>query len=167
MESQNKYYTPEIEEFHVGFEFEISMTSIGGLDIVDFSKDPIQVDHISKPNNKIWEKTKVFFDTSYGFKNKLIRSIEQLKEILDDGNIRVKYLDREDIESLGFKYYKTHPGTTTLEFEGDKCDITFDSGFSKYWNITITHTEDGDFTYFHGFIKNKSELKRLLKQLGI
>jgi hypothetical protein len=135
-----KYYTPEIEEFHVGFEYEI---------YEDWDTD----------DKKSWHKQVYSNITS---------NAERLEYVGGDmKKFRVKYLDKEDIESLGFKYFKTHPGTTTLEFEGDKCDITFDSEFSKYWNITITHTEDGDFTYFHGFIKNKSELKKLLKQLNI
>ena len=64
----NKYYTPSIEEFHVGFECEIK---IG--------------DH--------WKN---------------IKAIEDIEEMLIYGipkpnNSRVKYLDKDDIESLGWE----------------------------------------------------------------
>ena len=174
-----KYYTPKIEEFHVGFEFEISLTSIGGLDIVDFSKDPIQVQHISKPNHKIWEKSKVFFDTSYGFKNKLFRSIEQLKEILDDGNIRVKYLDKEDIESLGFKFLKNEINSNDLEykelFEKENIGLVYNYNNKTVGMFTLDLSKNGVYSEIQRdpnlvnriTIKNKSELKKLLKQLNV
>jgi hypothetical protein len=84
-------------------------------------------------------------------------------------SFRVKYLDREDIESLGWEYKETSDG-----------------GFDYYWDIhtmkhSILYSERAkrmvitlwdrsrleDHTVFVGTIKNKSELKKLLKQLGI
>ena len=64
---KDKYYTPEIEEFHVGFEYE-----------VNYGKDR-------------WVKEGLHYApqvVTLPYKN-----LE---------NIRVKHLDREDIESLGF-----------------------------------------------------------------
>lgn len=142
---ENRYYIPKLEEFHVGFECEYWNSHSKKYIPFVVEESNYYVDYVGGPDEDY-----IFKDNYSGFKP-----------------FRVKYLDKEDIESLGFKYYKTHPGTTTLEFEGDKCNITFDSEFSKYWNITITHTEDGDFTYFHGSIKNKSELKKVMKMLGI
>ena len=80
---------------------------------------------------------------------------------------RVKYLDKEDIESFGFRFWKMHPGTTTHEFETNdgRYNITFDPEWGNNWNCTIQ--DEVDFTFFHGFIKNKSELKLILKQVGI
>lgn len=127
----NKYYTPEIEEFHIGFEYE-------WLD-----------------ENGNWNKestpTKI---SKEGYEDQLY-------------GLRVKYLDREDIESLGFKMYKQHAGLTLMEFESNdsRHNITFDANFGEKWNITIA--DKFDFIYFHGFIKNKSELKKLLSQLSI
>ena len=59
----NLYYTPEISEFHVGFEYEV----------------------FDKLHN-IWNKENNFFLQQGDFKDE----------------IRVKYLDQFDIESLGF-----------------------------------------------------------------
>jgi hypothetical protein len=80
---------------------------------------------------------------------------------------RVKYLNREDIESLGWEcvkedyFYKRTSQTSSI-------DILFNEQESM---IEIQSTEVMDEepvrTLFLGTIKNKSELKKLLKQLGI
>lgn len=71
----SKYYTPEIEEFHVGFECEYKSTI---------------------NNNTYWTSLKLekehFSDDHYYNPFRLF--------------LRVKYLDKEDIESLGFNFYK-------------------------------------------------------------
>ena len=85
---------------------------------------------------------------------------------LTEGHFRVKYLDREDIESLGWEYMKTHAGLNEDYFElsGDiyYMDFDYDNNFCR-----IAMEGEGDVTRFSGTIKNKSELKKLLKQLGI
>jgi hypothetical protein len=115
-----KYYTPEIEEFHVGFEYE------------------------------------------YNYEEGITRVLGT-NDTVDTEEVRVKYLDKEDIESLGFKLDNVHnevkfnylmfpyrlehtPHNNRLDIYkwGDECDMI------GYINI-----------------KNKSELKRLLKQLNI
>lgn len=118
---EDKYYTPSIEEFHVGFEFEYT------------HKDD-------------W------------FQN-IILDPQEINDFFNDDSIeiRVKYLDNEDIESLGFKYIMT-------SYDGyyEKKDITL--GFAYDGRIQIKSNE---CFIFLGFIKNKSEFKILLKQLGI
>ena len=141
----NRYYTPEIEEFHVGFEFE--------------SKE--------------------------GFKFK-IKNINELRAFIEmndfvpnsyDGvysiNLdlyRVKYLDQEDIESLGFKFINEHEyisfyirdnlrlckSKKDLEVLIEMYDTEKDTLLSKRFGVL-----------FNGSIKNKSELKRILKQVGV
>lgn len=143
LELKNKYYTPTIDEFYVGFEFKSNYILFR-----EGNKGDEWFKHILSLENHGW-----FWEAYY---NDAV-----------EAEFRVKYLDREDIESLGFVYYKTHPGTTTHEFEttDGHCLITFDPMWGNGWNITIT--DDTEFTYFHGFIKNKSELIKLLKQIGI
>jgi hypothetical protein len=93
--------------------------------------------------------------------------------IVERGAIRVKYLDREDIESLGFK------------FSGKSIDIwfvkegSFEIGGWTSYQINLQYglddkrlciyAVDSDETYplFKGTVKNKSELKRILKMLNI
>ena len=74
MEETKKYYTPEIEEFHVGFEYE---------EQVEPGKWAWNTCH---PNT---------FEKLYDWD-----SMDMLKI-----RTRVKYLDQEDIESLGFIKY--------------------------------------------------------------
>lgn len=87
-----------------------------------------------------------------------------------EGKYRVKYLDKSDIESLGFKFDGMRskvPGN----FGGTKDNLylnynpyNIDGYFTvnskvRVWNNTIL--------IFEGVIKNKSELIKLLKQLNI
>ena len=125
MKEEDKYYTPEIEEFHIGFEYEILQ----------------QGDYI---------KTTFLTQSEFGFDD-----VDDLINIS-----RVKYLDREDIESLGFEMIESD------KFIKDK------NKFTKYLltvhldNFQI-RTSDSNECLFCGYFKNKSELKRILKQLGI
>lgn len=137
---ENKYYTPTIEEFHVGFEYEVS-------DLSDNGKD--------------WTWRKQVFDGE-----------ETRTYFIDELNkkeIRVKHLDREDIESLGWVFQKQHPGTEHCEFEREYNFLEVDFNFrNSIWLRIYDQDDDGDETNaFSGEIKNKSELKRLMKQLKI
>jgi len=131
---KNKYYTPEIEEFHVGFECEIASINNNWL-ITDWVK-------------------KVFNEKD------LKSSFNEYIELY-----RVKYLNKEDIESLGF-VFKKH---WVKESDGD---IYKQKGYGLTWfkkinSFSIWSDDYEEVTYFRGNIKNKSELKILLKQLGI
>lgn len=129
---KNKYYTPSIEEFHVGFECEEFVS------------------------NK-WKKLLI---TQFCDLDLIECEIEQ-----DTNNVRVKYLDREDIESLGFVFLKSTSKTL----------IQYSLGTYLLYEIKNTNSirikeiiDVGETAIlFHGTIKNKSELKRVLQQLGI
>lgn len=140
MESQtvSKYYTPEAEEFYIGFEYE-----------------SLQDPRYPEKDNS-WESN-------------YIESAFELKTFLgyycsDNIELRVKYLDKEDIESLGFH----------TEDNGEcynKSIKWVEIGLYPWASLTgIKHqykiVRDGN-QVFHGVIKNKSELKKLLKQLNI
>lgn len=124
----SKYYTPSLKEFHVGFEFEYSHLELG-----HFFKDVYILD---------WKH----FDMD-------------IEEMLNSpAFIRVKYLDKQDIESFGFKqhdklYYQFYKNNFLLIDREDN-------------NYTIIDNTD-NYVLFYGIIKNKSELKKLLKQLSI
>jgi hypothetical protein len=139
---ENKYYTPKIEEFHVGFEFQFN----------DTEENIIFTENCPYP-------------------------LEIITDFISRKLIRVKYLDREDVESLGFidkpisanqkfSYYKI--------LEDDKVyQIT------EFWSMNRSKRENlirvfvgslYKYPYteiFRGDIKNKSELKRLMQQLNI
>lgn len=128
---ENKYYTPDLEEFHVGFEFE------------------------SRMNDEDWEKQtykqdsfiSVYADGEYSFDN------------IDGGiNLRVKHLDREDIESEGW---------IQIEYDTYKNE-DFYLEFNNEYKTFISEKKAGmENIVFAGNIKNKSELRRIMKQLNI
>ena len=107
----------------------------------------------------------------YELKGELIEVIppqneKQLDLFLKAGNIALayldinKYLDQEDIKSLGWS---------------DKGSLWFekDTWLLRKWKNHELDIYDDSFTgedpaiVFRGTIKNKSELKKLMKQLGI
>lgn len=144
----NKYYTPSIDEFYVGFQCEIRLP-----DWQNFKKyQPLD------------------FDT------------QKTKELLENGNIRCKYLDKSDIESLGFNFEIKHSivkdasgksvDRSIEEFikeDGDYKWIIHLHNNTKYLIIRQIPTDEFNYSSvkFIGLIKNLSELRKLLKQLGI
>tara|TARA_R110000868_G_scaffold14173_3_gene66100 strand:- start:2350 stop:2757 length:408 start_codon:yes stop_codon:yes gene_type:complete len=128
----SKYYTPEIEEFHVGFEYEIT-------------------------NGYEWVK-KIF--SKEDLKSFLY---EQLENGINQQHIRVKYLDKEDIESLGWSDYIPPQEYNHVWKKGNFwISVWFNNEIPKV-RITFKNL----FFLFDGNIKNKSELKKLMQQLEI
>jgi len=137
---ESKYYTPEIEEFHVGFEFDA------------YNKE-------LKPKGNEWFKYTLGLgtDAQWG----------RIEEDLEKKHIRVKYLDQEDIESLGFKE-SPRGGRWDLKVD-EYNDIQLYMDLIDNWKLGLGLSIYGDHggIVFQGYIKNKSELKKLLKQLGV
>lgn len=139
----NKYYTPSIEEFHIGFEYERKLW-------------------IENNTKSIWEKRKVLRAYEISSIDMIIRDVK-----MDGCSIRVKYLDAEDIESLGFvkinNMFRLGNYNTFIDMATGARIISFDAKLS-------TPNSDGTFKQyiiFKGFIKNKSELKKVLEMLNI
>ena len=156
------YYTPDISEFHVGFEFEFDNTW------GDWRKHILEEDDIRRGGWKGVgsgnERTCVF------------------------NKARVKYLDKEDIESLGFTPdvtyssimdnssprtldYRFTQTVDNIEYRLLYCNyfITSNNRETEYRMLRISRNIKDDMRdpIFSGTIKNKSGLKRLLKQLNI
>lgn len=131
----NLYYTPTIEEFHVGFEYELLGNS-GNWYKNDFGD----------ANGEYWnELSECYWDITH---NKL----------------RVKYLDQEDIESLGWNT-EDNGECYNLQIKWDLYGLypfEFESKIPHTYKI-CKDTKD----LFYGTIKNKSELKKLMQQLNI
>ncbi len=142
MDNENKYYIPTIEEFHVGFEYE---TYVAG-------------------SNTEYKKM------AYSLTSPLVHNA--YAQGLQEGWIRVKYLDKEDIESLGWKFGTTfknlevfHKNSNVLFFNSKSLDISISEPISSNKNETMK--ERLTQSIFCGTLKNKSELKKLMQQLNI
>lgn len=193
---ENKYYTPSIEEFHVGFEFEWKRDYEDDSEWKELDyNSSIYFGYDADKNLDKWNRIyningficpKCNYDEDKEKNNSMvdipIHLILTGFHFNENINFRVKYLDKEDIESLGFENYKKdynlwfrkrihkeHPGyiyITPTNFHGE----------NSWWieTDTIVLNMDKSFshngirsTIFNGTIKNLSELKVLLKQLGI
>ena len=142
---ESKYYTPTIEEFHFGFEYQVLVTNV-------------------------WCK---FF---CGLEGPINASIpyNNVKE-----TFRVKCLNTEDIESLLFplgfrKEDITYASGTEIYIKGDIYNKAIQISLLNDGTVKITkydfkgeNNRDSYYTIFIGIIKNKSELKTIMKQVGI
>ena len=146
----NKYYTPEAEEFYVGFEYEYEDINEGGA------------------------------STSWIEGTCVVGDFEYLEKELDEGNVRIKYLDQKDIILLGFNYSPSKSKKGWVETYECKLNerIHPDQSY-RYWDVYIEHhidinrvrvyanVEGTQEIFFEGTIKNKSELKIILDRLNI
>lgn len=140
---EKSYYTPSIEEFRYGFQFEVY-------------NSPKAFFYAEAAEG--WMKTQMTFG--------VLGNLLNIEKFILDKLIRVKYLDQEDIEAEGW---------VSL---GKKINIY--SGFEHYLYVNI----DGSISIYEATgnnvnrdentlivqsiaIRNRSELNRLMKQLGI
>ena len=145
---EKEYYGPKIEEFHVGFEYEYQ-------DMLPHGGGVYWVKGVLKSNDNI-------------------ESIYESNDWYESP--RVKYLDKDDIESLGFNDKTKHLPSPSSFYKIDSNNVF---QIQIYWDmlrrsrenlIRIYKGELHNYPYteiFRGNIKNKSELKVLLNQLGI
>lgn len=141
------YYIPEIEEFHVGFEYQYS-----------------------EYGRKIWID-------EIGDKDDILMAYSIYEEDNDEYNksYRVKYIDQKDIKSFGFECEEDAIVSNSEDvFTIKKDSYTQYILICKYSinKIFISVEDLNTFeqcinNLFIGTIKNKSELKKLLLQLNI
>lgn len=148
MTEDKKYYVPEPEEFHKGFRFEIlgKAYEIGGL-------------------SEWVEKT---------FGNECIVFLSYSKEDYAKF-IRVKSLDRKDIESLGWLFQEgvepfiVMPGGSVergIQFRFENYGISYYPELAKM-TIFCLGESIAPIAMFTGVIKNKSEFQTILRQVGV
>lgn len=138
---KSKYYTPTIDEFYIGFKYELKLRNRWVIEKYEPGEDCLVGDIMYKLKNE---------------------------------DIRVKYLDQEDIESLGWEAGLINVGNNELDTYGiGSYVITTPVGvYNKTKVIDISYVSPMNNNerlsrVFRGIIKNKSELKKLMKQLGI
>jgi hypothetical protein len=152
---KKEYYTPSIEEFHIGFEYEAS----------DLADDLVSTRWVEETFD--WNNDFVLFPFTI-FKDRP----EKISELY-----RVKYLDKEDIESFGFEksnrsdslFLKRDCFNYRPENKLIGVGVNFNAGYDHVLIFIIPDPKKvpAGVTVFAGNIKNKSELRRLLQQLGI
>ncbi len=151
----SNYYTPSIEEFHVGMEFELLDQTTTKM-INDRKWHTVTV----SPNNNEMGVSVAF---------------NRIPQLLKRNEIRVKLLDNEDLESLGFVESK-NKNLGITEYIKYKLNWGFNdqSKYSIYqmngvWNMVVTeqNSYDSPTAVFRINVKNKSELKKLMNMLQI
>jgi hypothetical protein len=138
-----KYYTPKLEEFCIGFEYEF-------LDMLEYSKTKDK-----------WVKNIVSVNDLATMMRRGFHKVG-ISQLLKNNRIRVKCLDKEDIESFGFKVfhepdYQIHymkDNISVHHYKDNKMIIEYDGETLKEYKC-----------YFEGYIKNKSEFKKLIEQI--
>ena len=147
MNKVEKYYTPSIEEFSVGFDYEVH-TCFDGSGNYKWIKQTFH------------ESTfELLIDTDdggeRGFSAGLIHPVK----------LRVKLLDRQDIEECGFTHEKDNQYYAFSSTENDG-----ELNLILYFNedeVIINNCQGSyEFRCFSGTIKNKHELQRVLKMIG-
>lgn len=149
----NLYYTPTIEEFHVGFEYE----HLTGFEkefqpyIYDLAKACLVIERESISHNG--EIVKMF--------------IPAIQACIEEKQCRVKYLDQSDIESLEWIKHATLENVYFKESQEQNLYGTTYLNINNFGKeLLIEDDRTGDYL-FKGTIKNKSELIKLMKQLSI
>lgn len=142
--NDKKYYTPTIEEFHVGFEYE-------------------QLARIMQPKTDVpnirW--------TSFVFQ------FNQAPYVLDGlsrNEYRVKYLDHDDIIAEGWGNCVVTMLDDTDRFGWCKTHymlIEDSEQFIVYEKVTENNSVASSNIIFNGNIRNRSELRLIMKMLGI
>ena len=94
---------------------------------------------------------------------KMVYVSEHVEEYLSEPLYRAKYLDKEDIESLGWEYSSKEQGLIYIK---DKYRLYF---YPSKRMVVILQLQPphNPFGIFRGTIKNKSELKKLMEMLNI
>jgi hypothetical protein len=166
----NKYYIPTHEEFHVGFEFEFNHTDINSEIRTGFEKLVVLPEE--NHNEKLGYSTPGWIEMFYR-----IFKTDEDKELV----IRVKYLDSDDIQSLGFKLVRKFETSNIVEwiFEKeyneyelniqllyplnlDKQDCHFEIDNVYIFTTDKVRNPDNENCIFDGTVKNKSNLKQIL-----
>ncbi len=172
-----KYYVPEAKEFHEGFEFEFRKRHRCGLiAYIDanhtYTEEWYKYAFRKKETGNMYEKL-----LSLDFSAPL--AISELACYIEDDALRVKYLDREDIEAVlkeggwdvlddnnsggGFNARFLNECSVRIEAHHGKKPWIFIYKQGGKWGVEVEETR----VLNQVSIKNKSEFKKLLRMIGI
>lgn len=151
---ESKYYTPEVEELfcHLINEGIVYSKVIGDEGWKSFLHE---ADNIPTLVKSFVEMNDYTSESGYDINEDLYR---------------LKYLDQKDIESLGFVAKTPYDGMfrSNKFIKYETIDYTLNLLFNdgNTWVEMYVMCNHGSETLFYGRCKNKSELKRVLKQIG-
>lgn len=160
---KEKYYSPTERELLQGI--------VNEQEVFVVSKDGDIVTNLKFNNGLINDLVSFGYLNHYEYidENRIIYSI-------NSDYYRIKYLDQEDIESLGFEYSSNYADLPELGFLKDTNYLSPYTQYLLYYNTInqqlrierIVNCGTGKEDYlFNGKIKNKSELKKLMRMLEI
>jgi hypothetical protein len=139
---EKKYYVPEIEEFHYGFSYEVNM------------------------GNDNWTEFRCHSQTA-GF------YLERIAE----KRLRVPYLSEQDILDEGWELIEPQDAKYTIDnyyslsadLKNGNEDVRIEYKL-RYWegiNSVAMWSDDTDSEFFNGTIRNRSELRQIMRMVGI
>lgn len=132
MSKKNKYYTPSVEEFHVGFRYEV---------------------HEDPRTDEGWSKTEVD-------RNCIKYCVQQDSDV----DYRVKYLDQQDIEELGWIRDPENDRAEHIAFKLGDMVLLFCEDDNEVVIIWVhKRIVQCDKVRFHGNLNNYNELKLVMK----
>lgn len=92
----DKYFVPNKEDIYIGYECQYHGMTTGGLMIIDLS-DEGKSETIKEPD------TKVYFSIKCGLDPLNEKTPQQIYDLIDNSQIQVPYLTKEQIEAEGWK----------------------------------------------------------------
>jgi hypothetical protein len=132
---EGTYYIPSIEEFHVGFEYEIFL-------------------EITKPK---WIPVKAYIgDNYFRFKEYIDKESVRVKYLDKNDILELGFMDISEVPRVNTSSYFSSKDMKTLIF----CEYK-----THFCSIEKSVIGQDTETVFSGTIKNKSELKRILNQI--
>lgn len=128
------YYTPNKEEFHLGFRYELR--SLNGK----------------------WSKHKL---TNAANLRDVIAKLSH-----PSSSVRVKHLDKQDIEETGWKITEDHPSYIEATMK-DTLGRDLDLFYTKDIQILEIYIADTEDTIYWGNCKNYNELSKIMDWMHI
>ncbi len=163
------YYTPEPEELHIGWEGEACFSSFGGIHIWDLNDESQSKFYPPDPETaKFWSKFKIVAEEDPWIAGGG-RDMKCAVMCLKDNRLRCKYLDKFDIEELGWKNIETLEDNNYIGYKGNRNRGLYPEKLEilwwNNWNLRISSNLGG--VLFNGKCKNKNELQWIQKRLSI
>lgn len=160
---ENKYYTPELEDLCYGLEYQIVPAT--GITLLNFGTDNEEV------SETFWNTE--FEDRVYG-EYRAHTFDPSFEDAIKHEKIRVKYLDKSDIQELGWKFLSEYSDEDkeVMTFQKGNWVLVYNFTIKKMFIFVKDYSEEHDLfgsardVKISGLeVKNKSELKILIRNL--